>query len=241
MRFPKEKVQTSKGERGAWSKPGAWSLTFLWSLMFGVWSFRAVGANPGDEVIIIYNTRVPESKALADYYAGRRQVPTNQVFGFSLSTGEDMSRAEFRDSFQKPLAEELGKRKLWHIASEIVAATTNRPARVDWRVVQSRIRYAVLCYGMPLRITAVANLKEEGTENLRPEMKRNEAAVDSELVLLPLIEQKLPLAGPLRNPGYAATNVDQLDPTNGVLLVARLDGPTPAIARGLVDKAIQAE
>jgi tetratricopeptide (TPR) repeat protein len=32
-----------------------------------------------------------------------------------------------------------------------------------------------------------------------------------------------------------------LHPTNGVLLVARLDGPTPAIARGLVDKALQAE
>jgi tetratricopeptide (TPR) repeat protein len=32
-----------------------------------------------------------------------------------------------------------------------------------------------------------------------------------------------------------------LHPTNGVLMVTRLDGPTPAIARGLVDKALQAE
>ncbi len=32
-----------------------------------------------------------------------------------------------------------------------------------------------------------------------------------------------------------------LNPTNGILLVARLDGPTADIARGLVDKALQAE
>ena len=78
-------------------------------------------------------------------------------------------------------------------------------------------------------------------ENLRPEMRRDEAAVDSELALLPLIEEKLPLAGPLRNPVYTTTNAAMLHPTNGVLLVTRLDGPTPAIARGLVDKALQAE
>jgi len=72
-------------------------------------------------------------------------------------------------------------------------------------------------------------------------MRRDEAAVDSELALLPLVEDKVPLAGPFRNLVYTTTNRAMLHPTNGVLLVARLDGPTPAIARGLVDKALQAE
>ena len=48
----------------------------------------------GDEVIVIYNTRVPESKEVADYYAQRRQVPSNQVFGFDLPMGADISRSE---------------------------------------------------------------------------------------------------------------------------------------------------
>ena len=39
----------------------------------------------------------------------------------------------------------------------------------------------------------------------------------------------------------ASTNAAWLNPTNGILLVARLDGPTADIARGLVDKALQAE
>ncbi len=198
-------------------------------------------ANPGDEVIIVYNTRVPESKGVADYYAKRRQVPASQIYGFPLSTNEDMSRAEFRDALQKPLAETLRKQKLWQIAPTIVHATTNHPGRVEWKPEESKIRYAMLCYGVPLRIDKEPNFNEEGLENLRPELRRDEAAVDSELALLPMIEEKLPLAGPLRNPVYTSTNAAMLHPTNGVLLVTRLDGPSAAIARGLVDKALQAE
>src|SRR5882762_8468184 len=109
-------------------------------------------ANAGDEVVIVYNSRVPESKEIAEHYAEQRHVPANQIFGFKLTVDEDMSRAEFRDSLQKPLAEALEKKKLWHIASQAVPATTNQPAHKEMRVVQSKIRYAVLCYGVPLRI-----------------------------------------------------------------------------------------
>jgi tetratricopeptide (TPR) repeat protein len=45
----------------------------------------------------------------------------------------------------------------------------------------------------------------------------------------------------LPNPLYAATNRAAFNPTNGILMVTRLDGPTAEIARGLVDKAIEAE
>jgi uncharacterized protein (TIGR03790 family) len=198
-------------------------------------------ANPGDEVVVIYNTRVPESKGVANYYAQRRHVPANQIYGFPLSTNEDMSRAEFQDELQKPLAKILRKQKLWEIGQTIVPATTNHPGQVVWKPVNSKIRYALLCYGVPLRVDKDPNLSEPGLDRLRPELRRDEAAVDSELALLPLIEERLPLAGPLRNGVYTATNPATLHPTNGVLLVTRLDGPTPAIARGLVDKALQAE
>ena len=202
-------------------------------------SARAGG--PGDQVIVVYNPRVPESKGVATYYAEKRQVPTNQIFGFEITTNEECSRVEFRDSLQKPLAKALESRKFWHIASRLVPPTNNIASHVEWTVTHSKIRYLVLCYGVPLRITKDPFLKEEGIEHLRPEMRRNEAAVDNELALLPLIEQRLPLSGPLRNPLFAATNEAWFDPTNGVLLVARLDGPTAGIARGLVDKALEAE
>jgi len=205
----------------------------------GAWAARAAG--PGDEVIIVYNTRVPESKGVADYYAEKRHVPAGQVYGFPMSTNEDMSRAEYRSALAEPLAQKLKEQKLWEIGPRIISATTNQAGRVEWKPVASRIRYAVLCYGVPLRIQRDPLLKEDVMPGLRPELRRDEAAVDNELAWLPLGEEKPPLFGPLRNPVYTATNAAMLHPTNGVLLVARLDGPTPAIARGLVDKALQAE
>ncbi|HTL58650.1 MAG TPA: TIGR03790 family protein [Candidatus Limnocylindrales bacterium] len=199
------------------------------------------GANPGEEVVVVYNSRVPVSKAVAEFYAAQRHVPKQQVLGFDLTSSEDISRAEFRDSLQKPLAKALSSKKLWRIGPQKVSAGKDQPERVESRVVESKVRYAVLCYGIPLRIEADPGLKEQSTEGLRPELRRNEACVDSELALLPEIEQKLPLSGPLRNPAYGVTNETLLHPTNGVLMVTRLDGIGPEIARGLVAKAIQTE
>jgi uncharacterized protein (TIGR03790 family) len=195
----------------------------------------------GDEVIVIYNKRLPESKAVAEYYAKARQVPKKQIFGFSLTTNEEMSRAEFRDSLQLPLAKKLEADGLWKLGSATIPATNGQPERVGRKVISSKIRYAVLCYGVPLKITPDPGLQEPIGPDVRPQFRRNEAAVDSELSWLPLLEMNLPLSGPLPNWVYGSTNTAQLNPTNGVLMVARLDGPTPEIARGLVDKAMQAE
>ncbi|MGA2180921.1 MAG: TIGR03790 family protein [Verrucomicrobiota bacterium] len=195
----------------------------------------------GDEVVVIYNNRMPGSKLVADHYAQMRQVPEAQVYGFDLPITEEMTRAEFADALQFPLASRLVVDKLWRFGSVTNAATNGQPAHVDHPIVESKIRYAVLCYGVPLKIAADPNLREPVRENARPELLRNEAAVDSELAWLPLVKMNIPLSGPLPNWVYGATNMALLHPTNGILLVARLDGPSVEIARGLVDKALEAE
>ena len=195
----------------------------------------------GGEVVVIYNSRLPESRAVAEYYAQARQVPNNQVFGFALTTNEEMSRLEFQDKLQMPLARRLEGDGLWRFASFTNAPTNVQPNRVIRRVAASKIRYAVLCYGVPLKISPDPDLREPENTSLPSQFRRDEAAVDSELAWLPLVEVKPPLAGPLQNWAYGATNAAALNPTNGILLVARLDGPTAEIARGLVDKALQAE
>jgi uncharacterized protein (TIGR03790 family) len=194
----------------------------------------------GDEVIVVYNKSVPESKAVAEYYAKARQVPRNQIYGFTLSTGDEMSRDEFRDLLQKPLAHWLEQDGFWQFGS-VTNMMTNGEQRVERRVVSSKIRYAVLCYGIPLKIAPDPNLHETIKKGAPVELQRNEAAVDSELAWLPLIEMNVLLSGPLPNWTYGTTKEAALNPTNGILLVARLDGPTPEIARGLVDKALEAE
>jgi uncharacterized protein (TIGR03790 family) len=195
----------------------------------------------GNEVVVVYNSQMPESGAVARHYAQVRGVPANQVYGFPLTTDEVMSRADFTEKLQKPLADRLEKDGLWKFGRVIVYNTNKDPVRVDVRVVASKIRYAVLCYGVPLKIAPDLTLREVEEKLMRSELRRNEAAVDSELAWLPLSRMDIPLAGVLPNFVYGVTNPAALNPTNGILLVARLDGPTADIASHLVDKAMAAE
>ena len=195
----------------------------------------------GDEVVVVYNTRLPASKAVAEHYAAARQVPARQIFGFALTTNEVMSRAEFTDDLQKPLAKKLESSRLWKFGKVTVPALPDQPEHQEERVVQSKIRYAVLCYGVPLKIAPSPSLDEIAGRVMGEQFRRNEASVDSELAWLPRVKADITLTGPLQNPLYGCTNRDQLNCTNGVLLVARLDGPTPEIAEELVDKAMEAE
>ncbi len=201
---------------------------------------RATTAGEGGTVVVVYNANLKESKELADYYAKRREIPANQVFGFDLPSNETMTRKEFQDRLQQPLLKKLEKAGLLAFRPD-VKPTGKKNSTEIVRPVEAAVRYAALCYGVPLRILADPKLEEDGAASMRPELRRNEAAVDSELALLPLRHSPIPLFGPLLNKTFGATNASTLNPTNGILMVARLDGPSVEIARGLIDKAIQAE
>ena len=196
----------------------------------------------GDEVVVVYNSRMPESKAVAEHYARLRQVPEKQIYGFELTTNEVMSRAEFHDSLQMPLAKKLEKDGLWKFEMTFYKGTNNAagPGRAQGGRLQNPLRRFVLRRAAENRAEP-EHLTKPDAEKMQPELRRNEAAVDSELAWLPLLQMEFPLTGPFPNWLYGATNSAMFNPTNGFLLVARLDGPTPEIARGLVDKALAAE
>jgi len=59
-----------------------------------------LAAEPGEAVVVIYNTQMPESKEVADHYAARRHVPDTQVIGFKLSTTENITRGDYRISWR---------------------------------------------------------------------------------------------------------------------------------------------
>lgn len=186
-------------------------------------------------MIVVYNSKMAESKQVADHYVQRRQVPGNQVFGLDLPVTESMTRTEFLDQLQNPLLKNLEANKL------LTFAAGTKPGDKSRSVTAAGFRYLVLCYGVPVKIARDTAFVEPGAEKLPAEFRRNEAAVDSQLACLPIPEQKRLWAGPVMNPCYLATNSQQMQPTNGVLMVARLDGPSAAIAQGLVDKAMEAE
>src|SRR5690606_30540065 len=67
------------------------------------------------------------------------------------------------------------------------------------------------------------------------------AAVDSELSAMPLLLAGAPRNGPYPNPLFGATNAALIRPENGAFVVGRIDGPTPELARALVDLALEGE
>jgi uncharacterized protein (TIGR03790 family) len=197
-------------------------------------------ASAGDSVVVVYNKNLPESKQLAEHYAARRAVPASQLLGIDVSAASEViTRADFRAKMEKPIFDWLVKEKLFTLnpVKRKTKDTEYRP------ITQAKVRYLVLCYGVPLKIARDLDLKETGADKIQEELKgRNEAAVDADLAILPFSRQEeITFTGPAGNPFYLTTNAWTLHPTNGLLMVARLDGPTVEIARGLVDKALEAE
>jgi uncharacterized protein (TIGR03790 family) len=186
----------------------------------------AAAAEPGSTVVVVYNSDMPESKQVADYYAERRNVPGAQVLGLPLPKTEAISRADYVEKLQKPFLKKLEAAKL-HVPAK------NGPDA--WA-----FRYVLLCYGVPTKILPDLELKEDVPTSLQTELRRTDASVDSQLACITLKEKPI-WTGPTANPFFAATNAAVLQPANGALMVTRLDGPSPAIAKGLVDKAIEAE
>ena len=188
-------------------------------------------ADSGADVLVVFNSRSVDSRDVAAYYAARRGVPTNQVWGFDMSTAEAVTRAEYLETIQNPILKKLEDSKLW-----AWSGTNN-----ERRLITSKIKYLLLCYHVPTKFLADTNLVEQGTENSRPELRRTEAAVDSQLTCLPIVYRNPRWAGALNNHTFGATNSAVFHPTNGILLVTRLDAPTPEIAARLIDGAITAE
>jgi len=183
---------------------------------------QCVALGQGESVAVLFNSRLPESEAVAEHYAKLRGVPEGHLIGLPLSDGHTISRREFTTKLEQPLAAELVKRKL-----------------LDGKT--ASIRYLVLCWGVPIRVDKDDSLNEEGRSQAAAPLRRNEASVDSELAMLPQLGQLRKRYGIVTNPTFRQTDAKQISPANGLLMVARLDGPSPELANRLVERAIDAE
>jgi uncharacterized protein (TIGR03790 family) len=215
---------------------------WLLKLLLGwVWISSWVAEAAGNEVLVIYNAQMPASEAVARHYAQRRSVPDSQLLGLRLPDSGTISRADYISGIQEPVRRHLVEKGLAEWVPDSSSPPQGRKAtpRNRLRLIRSEIRYLLLCYGVPWYIPHDSSMRSE-TEGIPAQFLRNDASVDDELALLPRLGFNDPIATSL-NPVVGATNAAQIHPTNGVFMVTRLDGPTPEIARGLVDKALEAE
>lgn len=187
--------------------------------------------------VVIFNSRDPESKALADYYAERRHIPRQQVIGLDCPTSEEISREEFSTTIEKPLRKIFESNGWWSLrenASGQVEAASNR------------IRFVALMRGMPLKIRTTIPPPEPDKSPPPPPnggdpvRSHDEASVDSELATLGVfIDDNF---GVISNP-YFRRFVPALDGglPPAMLLVCRLDAPDAETVRRMIDDSLYAE
>jgi uncharacterized protein (TIGR03790 family) len=195
-------------------------------LALAVGGVAQAGPGPAHRVLVLYNESEPESKPLAIYYAEKRGIPKEHVCGLRVRNAETITRREFNEQIREPLRKYLLEHGLLFEISK--------------KTFDNKFDCLALMYGMPLRIDSDPTLSEDVPEKLPAAMRRNEASVDSELTTLPSSGERL--IGWLANPFFHARTTRFTAPLNNtMLLVGRIDGPTPAIARRLIDDALATE
>ena len=171
---------------------------------------------------VVYNKLHPASLEIARHYIQSRNIPEDHLIELSLPFTAGIERADYEQRIEEPIRNALSEKNLLMTSSNTVSTNA--------------VRYLVLCRGIPFVI-----LNQKGEE--QNSRDKTGAAVDSELASLPLRLLNSPRGyeGQLRCFATGLSNPYIIGPRTGVLMTARLDGPSDRIANGLVDKALQAE
>src|ERR1043165_5481677 len=137
----------------------------LAALAFLISTPRASEREPGSSVVVLYNSKMPASKSLAEYYAQKREIPSDHLIGLPLPEKEAITREEYRTELLEPFLKKIEELKLMTFAARKWTNTAGK-VKESPLVTDSRVRYATLCYGVPVKIEQDNTLQEPNPENL---------------------------------------------------------------------------
>jgi hypothetical protein len=75
----------------------------------------AAAENLPAQTIVVFNTAVPDSEALAKFYAGKRGIADDHVVGLDCPSEEEISREQYDASIAEPLRKIFEQRQWWHV------------------------------------------------------------------------------------------------------------------------------
>ncbi|HEY2574013.1 MAG TPA: TIGR03790 family protein, partial [Verrucomicrobiaceae bacterium] len=190
--------------------------------------------DPVSETVVVYNKSFSGSQVLAEYYAARRHIRADRVFGIDCSGDETISRNEFESTIHEALLRKFNEKKWWAIERRDLLDPNGRPVGQGPQVVSQDIRVVVLMRGVPLRI-------KRSSDN--PDLvaaEEDEASVDSEVAALGLFGR--PLAGPLENRYFQSMRrfADHYE-ARGQLIVGRLDAADDETVKRMIEDSLKAE
>ncbi len=230
---------------------------------------RAAQALEPAEIAVIYNADFDGSKALAEYYAGKRGVPTENLVAIRASREDKINHATYEKTIEAPVKawlDEGGRKK------KIQCLLTIRGVPISTDEPEDPAKYHARDLAKDAADKAEAEkkrieeeLKAHPTEALREKLAEIDrqlpglkeaakrafevwresvagvaVAVDSELAVM--YWPNHPLKGWMPNALYwktwTAPDRAQLPKT---FMTSRLDGPTDAVVRRIVDDSIATE
>ena len=223
-----------------------------------VWPFffpSACQALEANELLVVANRNDRESVALAQYYMRKRGVPGKNLLKISVTDNETCSRADYDRLIARPIREKLEK---YSLAQRLRCVVTVRgvPLRIseiplteaeqaeiaglkaERELLNGKVK-GVLDEGARKKASEALSAVEKKIVSF--ESKQNTgASVDSELMLV--LANEYPLSMWVANPFFMGFKGEKLKLSkNEVVMVSRLDAPTPQIVRRIIDDAIAAE
>ncbi len=182
------------------------------------------------QTIVVFNRALPESIALAKFYAQKRGIAADHLVGLDCSRNEEISRAEYDQTIAEPLRAQFRESAWW----QMVDASVAHP-----RVSASSIHFVALIKGMPLKIRGVEQPYPGDKPGQGPIASRTDASVDSELAALSLFAPEI--SGAINNPYFQASMAISEFQDAPVLVVCRLDAPDEKTVRRMITDAIETE
>lgn len=231
-------------------------LTTLLSLagMFYPLSARALTA---DQLLIVSNRSISASKNLARYYMEKRGVPEENWLQLRTSSQEQISRKTYEEEIAAPLRAFIQKHDPAGSRFRCIVLLYGLPLRVKPPVLTSA--ETAQLKNLRKRLELLERRIEESdagkgsqhqtlqdeAEAVQRLLRRQKqfhkgAAVDSELALV--MEEPYALQGWTPNRYYAGLKGKKIiGLSERVLLVSRLDGPSPEVVRRMIDDSLAAE
>jgi len=172
-----------------------------------------------DEIVVVANRNAAKSVSLAKYYIKKRKIPENNLVLLWTTDKESCSREEYDKKIAAPVRRHIQEK--------------HRPYK---------IRCLVTIYGVPLKIEGMKpSTAEIDNDSFKQRFNQNTgASVDSELSLV--LKTDYDIGGWTPNPYFVGFQQQKTEAEKrDVLMVSRLDGPSPEIVRRIIDDSLSVE
>jgi len=226
------------------------SLFLIIAVLQGVLPATVTGQTPvdPDSVVVVANKFVPGSVKIARKYMKMRAIPKSNLITIRATDSETLSRESYLETIHNPLLKALIKQDLINA----IPGKKDSLGRETATIFENPIRYIVLCYGVPTRVTnkPVADIDDldlrkkrftgkmlaVGQSFEKGKLAKNVASVDGELALL--LRKDVPWNGFIPNPYYRNLKPEKV---RDILKVMRLDGPSRKSVEKLLENTLIGE